>query len=767
MVRGLAAGEPRAAPIWTNKLTLSGASSVGTALEALPVYFNAYEPITNTFIDPTVSISASGNINVELTIVDITLVATLPSSVSTSAVPGSLRLNNITSAGGNVAIDLPVAMRLVYTASGTSYVMCVPGSFQLTSSMVNTSGITLSLTDLVKFRMSQSNTTSRVELSRSGIIYYGYQLNTGSGTVYLYAANGSDTYYTLDSATSALVEYTASFDVATLTNWTTTSSESIYMLPNGATLYITNGRVSRLTAYASGGDGADFLAYLYGYDATTNSLLLEDGLARLDLDTGVITLSPDYAGDYLWYLDYDNGWLIGADSTVSSKGTYDIMKLTAGSTTVYEETSVTGQNWFTETVGAYTYRFDFVYPQTSYLTIRPDGVLFNNIAVYFGDSAAHNYVIVTREKDGVTEMVGLYPLVYATSISSTRATFHYLEYDVISSTETVSLPTYNPDDTTHIYRNYIDHHTATQYRYYTIAIPNTNYSLCTTYTFSYTYSITQLQIAPVDTSNFTKGGSPVTGTAVWTNPTTYNSSYALLTANTTGSTDAQVITNIESAVKYVCASNVNYVGSTPYHYYTSSWPEAFQQMGFQYRIDFDASRAPLNAVNYSAIMLGLGSAVSMQYWTEQSTNDEGETVVSTMYGYSLMIGTESNRNSWQELYSATRRIYIGVEYLYTYSGQNYSMEITTSGAGSIYAVTQTAGGSIAARNLTFVRQVYALNNFDYAVIAMNAANGLTSAQIGVNASGEYFISPLVIQNTAIGQNFGSPHVSVVKSTGVL
>jgi hypothetical protein len=81
--------------------------------------------------------------------------------------------------------------------------------------------------NLVKFKLSQSNTVNRVELSRSGILYYGYMHDTGSGTVYLYAANGSDTYYTLDSATSTLVEYTASFDSSSLSNWTPASSESI------------------------------------------------------------------------------------------------------------------------------------------------------------------------------------------------------------------------------------------------------------------------------------------------------------------------------------------------------------------------------------------------------------------------------------------------------------------------------------------------------------------------------------------------------------
>ena len=762
VVRSLAIGEPSVAPIWANSLTITNATTIGTALTPLSVYFNAYEPSTGTFIDPTVAISASGDINVQLTIVDIELVASL-SDVSTSAVPGSLRLNNITSSGGDIRIDLPVAMRLDYTAAGSSYVMCVPGSFQLTSDMVNTNGITLSLTDLVKFKMSQSETMRRVELSRNGIVYYGYVLDLGDGTsAYLYATSGSSTYYTLDEATASLTEYTGTVTADALSEWKNTSSETIYLLPNGATLYITNGRVSRLTAYAAGSDGAEFLANLYGYDSSTNSLLLEDGLVRLDLDTGIITLSPDYEGDYLWYLRYNNGWQIGADSTISSKGTYDIFKLTSLNPDTYTESSLNGQNWFTQVVGAYTYSFDFVYPQTNYLVTRPDGAYFQAVATVLGDEAAQNYVLVTRTQGSVTELVGLYPLVRTSCFGNTVAAY-YLEEAVGMTSEITS----STSDDTYDYRSYVEYYTITQYRYYTTAITDTIYSLCTTYTFKYEYHVTQIQRAEKGTSNFVNYGDPVSSTNTWTIPTSYDRSFALLTANTTGATNNAVVANIKSAVQYDCNASTLLINYVLYHYYTSSWPEELRKMGLLYHIEFTGTNPAASAVSYSAKMLGLGSAIDLQHWDEIVAQNEETVSRSTVYGYTIEIGSAELRAGNPDIRLLTRKIYVNVEYEYAFGGQTYRVEIISSDAEATNEVHQAAGTVIPVRNLDLYRQIYTLADIQYGVIAMNAADSRTSAQISTSASGEYFISPLVVKTGVNGTLFVSPSVSIVKDTGVL
>jgi hypothetical protein len=81
------------------------------------------------------------------------------------------------------------------------------------------------------------------------------------------------------------------------------------------------------------------------------------------------------------------------------------MKLNGGFTTVYKDVRNRSELVLRKRSARTPTAYDFVYPQTNYLVTRPDGTLFQSIAATFGDTARAQLRDVTREEDGVTEMV--------------------------------------------------------------------------------------------------------------------------------------------------------------------------------------------------------------------------------------------------------------------------------------------------------------------------------------------------------------------------
>ncbi len=128
-------GLTNVAPIWAHALTISGASSVGTASKPILAFLFGLGDE-----DPSVSAVATGDMHMELTPAELKMVASIPNSPDTTALKYRLRLVQALTDGVN-AIRLGEGLR-IYQKAGTSVVaMPQPGTLlYLVDALVGLSG---------------------------------------------------------------------------------------------------------------------------------------------------------------------------------------------------------------------------------------------------------------------------------------------------------------------------------------------------------------------------------------------------------------------------------------------------------------------------------------------------------------------------------------------------------------------------------------------------------------------------------------------------
>ena len=332
------------APLWTNSLRVENAASIGTAASPLAVYLNDYAPgVYARCAKPTVDANADGDIYLKLLRADV--IPMVDPSTLTAAAAQSF------ASGGSADVQLG---RIV---SGTGLVdielpkyMCVaykPGGSSLS---VYYPGQTAMLTD--SFKATSGRTFTLNELA---------DLMTGSGQMLAYT------------------------------------------LPNGAMLYL-DADTRELLRITSG--TKELNAYSYGYDSGT-LIIYDNGsiAARLVLDSGVLTVDSDYEGEFVAYIDYDDGWKIDTGNAYIKTATgYDYIST---DTAPYTKTL-----WYVD--GTIHYYFIGIPEQ---YTDDIDG------------TDNRNYIMVvdewvwTRDSDSVTmeDLLGVYEVDYGTLLTNAEA----------------------------------------------------------------------------------------------------------------------------------------------------------------------------------------------------------------------------------------------------------------------------------------------------------------------------------------------------------
>lgn len=123
--------------LWTHILDVRGAVNIGSSTSR----FNAYLAVLDGN-NAQVTMQALGNIYASLTLAEISAVSSLSGATSTSAISGTLYLNDIV-AGGVCDIYLPYSQRLKYLAGATAVSLVIPGVLEFSSDTVASGSITI------------------------------------------------------------------------------------------------------------------------------------------------------------------------------------------------------------------------------------------------------------------------------------------------------------------------------------------------------------------------------------------------------------------------------------------------------------------------------------------------------------------------------------------------------------------------------------------------------------------------------------------------